>query len=384
MRTKIVSLKIIVVICLVLLSCINEDDKRVNNGFSIKGKVVGMKSGVVSINQKNYKVKNGTFKLEGELGVPEMFRVIINDGHFVSFFAENSVIDITIYLNEIESDTNQPRIEVSGSDTHEEFERINYLIKSTPEAKRLKELYDYGLTLNRGTKAYKENYMAMVSAREAKRKVQTTFITEYALDNPESVVAAMWMQFQKNEVDQSFKVYEQIVNGFEKTLVSRSTYFKPLKDELESLRNVTIGSVAPDFTLKTNLGEDFTLSSLRNKKVVLVDFWASWCLPCRESFPHLKSVYNKYKDSGFEIVAITNDTNHTAWKKAISEDQTNWIHVADIFPPRGSEVMTAKVITAYSAPYLPSTYLLDQNGIIVAKNLKTEKLSEKLKAIFGF
>lgn len=366
-----------------LYSCKNDNNEFAGKGYSINGKIIGLDSGVININQEECTVENGRFSLMGKLEAPTMFQVRIKEV-YTTYFVENSKIEVTINLNDIDETTRQPKTIVKGSETHDEYVEVTQIIRNTPESKKLQELFNLGQTLEKGSEAYKKNYEAISNAREANRKVQSAFVTNYALKNPESVVAALWMQYQKNEVDQTFEEYEQIVNGFENTIVAKTKYFKSLKDELEALKRVAVGNKAPDFTLKTSEDEDFTLSSLRGDKIVLVDFWASWCLPCRKSYPHLKEVYKKYKNKGFEIVAVTNDSNHDAWKKAILEDETKWIQVADIFPPRGSEVMTAKVITAYAAPFLPSTYLLDKNGVILAKNLHADELDLKLEEIFGF
>ena len=122
----------------------------------------------------------------------------------------------------------------------------------------------------------------------------------------------------------------------------------------------------------------FSSEVLENKKPVLVDFWASWCGPCRASIPHLKELYAKYKQKGFEIVGVTNDTDHAAWKKAIEDDKSMWIHVADIFPEKGGR---AEVVSKYAAHYLPTLYLIDKEGRMIGKVEHTE-LDTKLEELF--
>ncbi len=113
----------------------------------------------------------------------------------------------------------------------------------------------------------------------------------------------------------------------------------------------------------------------------MVDFWASWCKPCRASFPHMKELYKKYHAKGFEILGVTNDSNHKAWKKAIKNDEIPWLNVADEFPVNSAP---ARVISEYGMDYLPSTVLIDKDGIIIAKLLHGNELDQKLKEIFGF
>ncbi|MDQ2178438.1 TlpA disulfide reductase family protein [Marinifilum sp. D714] len=152
-------------------------------------------------------------------------------------------------------------------------------------------------------------------------------------------------------------------------------------NDIRIKESIQPGKPAPDFTLKTPEGEDLSLIDLRGK-IVLVDFWASWCKPCRASFPHMKELYGKYHAKGFEILGVTNDSNHKAWKKAIKDDELPWLNVADEFPTEGP-VRTAKVITSYGMDYLPSTVLIDKQGIIIAKLLHGEELDKKLEELFG-
>jgi peroxiredoxin len=154
---------------------------------------------------------------------------------------------------------------------------------------------------------------------------------------------------------------------------------KVMKD-IAIKESIQPGKVAPDFTLKTPEGKDLSLTDLRGQ-IVLVDFWASWCKPCRASFPHMKDLYKKYHKKGFEILGITNDTNHKAWKKAIKDDGIPWLNVADEFPIKHSP---AKVISEYGMDYLPSTVLIDKEGVIIAKLLHGDELDHKLEEIFGF
>lgn len=149
---------------------------------------------------------------------------------------------------------------------------------------------------------------------------------------------------------------------------------------IQAKERIQPGKEAPDFNLKTPEGKEFSLSDLKGK-YVLVDFWASWCKPCRMSFPHMKELYAKYQTKGFEILGVTNDNNHKAWIKAINDDEIPWINVADEFP---GKYTPARVISDYGMDFLPSTVLIDPNGIIIAKLLHGHELDDKLQEIFGF
>lgn len=160
--------------------------------------------------------------------------------------------------------------------------------------------------------------------------------------------------------------------------VQKAYYAQSVKEEIAAQKSVAPGQVAPDFTLKAFDGSKFTLSSLRGKYVV-VDFWASWCAPCRAAVPELKEMYAKYKAKGFEMVGVTNDSREKDWIKAVNDDQTPWIHVIDEFP---IERKPAKVATLYAIPFLPTYFLIAPDGKIVGRLDKSE-LKAKLKEIYG-
>ncbi len=133
------------------------------------------------------------------------------------------------------------------------------------------------------------------------------------------------------------------------------------------------GTVAPDISLYNTKGELVTLSSLKGK-VVLLDFWASWCGPCRQNNKMLKEVYAKYSTKGFEIYSVSIDGNPRAWERAIQQDNTTWLHVIDPSAAKGNELTQI-----WNLRFIPSTFLLDKEGKIVAKGLSENELEKRLE-----
>jgi len=149
---------------------------------------------------------------------------------------------------------------------------------------------------------------------------------------------------------------------------------KKQMEELSAAR-LANGIEAPEIALPSPSGDTIALSSLRGK-IVLLDFWASWCAPCRHENPNLVRNYQKYKDKGFEIYQVSLDRTKSAWLKGIEDDKLEWIHVSDL------QYYNSIVVAVYNIQGIPVNYLLDKDGKIMANNLRGEQLSRKLEEIF--
>lgn len=150
---------------------------------------------------------------------------------------------------------------------------------------------------------------------------------------------------------------------------------KKLFESMSSARLGT-GSLAPEIALPNPDGDTILLSSLRGS-YVLLDFWASWCAPCRVENPNLVKVYQKYHDKGFEIYQVSLDKTRNAWLKGIKDDGLHWIHVSDV------KFWNSVVVPVYNIQGIPMSYLLDKEGRIIAQNLRGGMLEQKLKTIFN-
>ncbi|WP_409286226.1 redoxin domain-containing protein [Pontibacter sp. G13] len=136
------------------------------------------------------------------------------------------------------------------------------------------------------------------------------------------------------------------------------------------------GQPAPDINLPTPDGANLSLSSLKGK-VVLVDFWAAWCKPCRRENPNVVRIYNKYKDKGFEILGVSLDRTKDAWLKAIADDGLTWPQVSDL------KFWQSEAAQTYGVSSIPYTVLVDRDGTIIAERLRGPSLEAKLAEIFG-
>lgn len=184
--------------------------------------------------------------------------------------------------------------------------------------------------------------------------------------------------------DYDMAAYEQAYNKLSDTY--KNTYLaKYIASRISGAKATEIGAKAIGFTKMDNYGQPFTLASLKGK-YVLLDFWGSWCGPCRASHPHLKEIYSKYKDKGFEIVGIAEEKSDDlevakkSWLGAIQSDGMSWIQVLNNYNKKDSDM-----VMAYGIDGFPTKILLDKDGKVLFKIVGNggDELDQKLKSVFG-
>jgi thiol-disulfide isomerase/thioredoxin len=156
--------------------------------------------------------------------------------------------------------------------------------------------------------------------------------------------------------------------------VRKTTQGKIFDRYLDALENSSVGKKAPGITQFDVAGEPYSLQDLKGK-YVLVDFWASWCPPCREENPRLVAIYQDFKDKNFEILGVSFDKDINAWKKAIADDKLTWKHISDL------QHWNNGAAGVYGIKAIPQNILVNPEGIIVARNLHGDDLRKKLEGI---
>ncbi len=152
--------------------------------------------------------------------------------------------------------------------------------------------------------------------------------------------------------------------------------YENLDAHMEKLGKTRVGEVAPDFTMKDTAGNDVSLSDLRGNHV-LIDFWASWCSPCRRANPHVVEIYKEFSPKGFEILGVSFDNNKEAWIQAIHDDNLTWYHVSDL---KGWQNAVGQ---KYGIRSIPHTILIDPEGKIIMNQFTHEELREKMEEIYN-
>jgi peroxiredoxin len=196
---------------------------------------------------------------------------------------------------------------------------------------------------------------------------------EIMLNHPDYSFTAFtaYYQFQLYNIQDDTLSF--IMNNFTAS-VKKSAYYKHLDKLYNTLKKVSISQPAPNFKIPDVAGNLVGLEDFRGK-YVLIDFWASWCAPCRASNPALVEVYNTFKDKNFTIVGISIDRKKDRWLKAINTDKLPWTNLSNL---KGWD----EVSTIYGVKAIPQNFLLDPDGIIIDKNIEPDILIEKLNKIF--
>ena len=198
-------------------------------------------------------------------------------------------------------------------------------------------------------------------------------LASFASENSTSIAALV--AIQQLNIDENFEVFDKVVNDLKPSMANHF-FYESIAQMVESKRKLAVGATAPDLEFPNPQGELIAISDFRGK-YVLLDFWASWCKPCRMENPNVVKMYNKYNSKGFEIVGISLDQKQQAWISAISQDNLTWPQMSDL---GGWQAQPAQV---YGVRSIPATFLLDPEGKIIAKNLRGPALESKLEELFG-
>jgi peroxiredoxin len=260
-------------------------------------------------------------------------------------------------------------IQVEGSAAHTEFVKLNNQAK--PFNERMEPLYtkysEYGKVKDKANQTKVEDEIDAIDS-EMREKVYG----EYAKNNPSSPLALYALQQYAGWEINPDKVEPLFV------ALSEENHNYPsaaeFKENIEIARKTGIGRLAMDFTQNDTLGSPVMLSSFKGR-YVLVDFWASWCGPCRAENPNVVKVFNKYKDRNFHIIGVSLDRpgQKERWMKAIHDDKLEWTQVSDL------KFWDNEVAKQYGIKAIPQNLLLDPDGKIIAKNLRGEELDQKLE-----
>ncbi len=339
--------------------------------FTINGTIEGADEGQVILQYRgdgawvpvdSTEIVSGEFTLAGSVDQPNMYYLsVVGSRSSMSFFLDNSNVTIHTYVDSMYSGT------VTGSAIQDEF--VSYqdgLSEISAELDQYNE--PYAVAMEAEDQETIDKIMVEVNINFDKQK---KYQFDFVRDNPKSVIAAYVLSTLSSQIEDVVE-FEALVDNFDEALADNS-FLLVTKERLVLAKKTAVGQSAIEFTQDDPEGNPVKLSSLRGN-YLLVDFWASWCGPCRSENPNVVAAYNKYHEKGFDILGVSFDQpgQKEAWLQAIEDDGLTWHHVSDL------QGWGNAAGALYGIRSIPASLLLDPDGVIIAKNLRGKDLTDKL------
>lgn len=301
----------------------------------------------------------------GRLANPEMIYLRVGDSRkMINLYGENSDISVRVNIDSLD------QAEVTGSSVHDDLMAFKKYMKLFDEqSAKLNQEYKMA-----NARSDTDRSNEILIEYEDLRKEQVNAIKKFVKDRSQSYISPFIIQ-RYLAYDMDYPELKELLLGLD-SAVHDSEDFQSLSERMETLETVAIGKPAVDFALNDTTGNPIAISSFRGK-FLLIDFWASWCGPCRKENPNVVKLYNDYNDKGFEIIGVSFDDSRERWVDAIQNDGLTWPHVSDL------KGWSSKAGKLYAINSIPATVLLDRNGTIVAKNLRGEELRKKLEELYA-
>ncbi len=310
--------------------------------------------------------KKGNFTLKGgAIEYPQMVQLVAgNTRKRTSFYIENSEITVKGSIDSLF------KAVFSGSKTESQYDTLLKANKIMSDK--------YGKIVNKYQTASQSGDVAkqailekqLDSIQNGMIDLQKTFIHKH----PGSYVTPSLLVSLSYTMDADD--IEKMVNGLD-TAIAALPPIKDLKERVKVMKTVAVGQKAPDFTLNDVNDKPLPLSSKIGSKLLLIDFWASWCNPCRQENPNVVKVYNQFHKKGLDIFSVSLDQKKEPWLKAIADDKLTWTHVSDL------QYWNSAAAKLYSVTSIPANFLLDETGKIIGRNLRGEDLYNKVNEVLG-
>jgi peroxiredoxin len=342
---------------------------QTQNGFVINGNVSGLSDGkvqIVAMSEDHAVIasdsaKNGVFTLKGSVTEPSLYYLVLSNEQPQYIYLENNPITITGSKADIKN------LKIEGSQSHTDFVEFNKIFNPL-----IAELNGFAALIQKESDdKKKEELFTKYDSVVAKVNDE---VGNFVAAKKSSFVSAFLLSVSA-QVLADAAVLEQRFNMLSDE-VKNSEIGKGLANNISYFKIGAVGTDELDFTQNDVDGKPVKLSSFKGK-YVLLDFWASWCKPCRMENPNVVKTYKKFKDKNFTILSVSLDQSKDAWVKAIKSDNLTWNHVSDL------QQWNNAAAQLYHVQSIPGNFLIDPNGKIVARDLRGQDLEKKLCELLG-
>jgi peroxiredoxin len=369
-----------ILMILLLLSSCNKEVKK-TDGYVINGTAKGIYNGIRvylntadergnQISQDTAVVMDETFKFEGKIESPEVWFLSINNVNgFIPIMVENETIEVVIDKNDLNAS------KITGTKSNEALNEYNDGFNKLMD-KRNDLNKRFGASMNSTDSIVKAKLSAEYENINHEISNYPYTFLETNNDNYFSLsIVENILKTNPTDVEPVHKAFSNLDNELKNSLSGKniSNKINALKIQNERLTMLNIGKEAPNFSAPNPDGKQLSLNEIKGKATI-IDFWASWCGPCRRENPNVVKVYDKYHDKGLEIISVSLDKpgQKEKWLKAIEDDKLTWHHVSNL------QYFQDPVAQQYNIQSIPATYILDADGKIVAKSLRGQALEDKI------
>ena len=324
--------------------------------------------GIVAVDSA--KVVKGAFAIKGSATEPAVNFIQVKgiEGK-IAFILDEGTINVTIYKDSIAKST------IGGTADNESLQKFNTFSQSVQQ--KMTDFQTANMEKMQAAQASQDNatIQKLMDEFGVLQNELIVYTSTYPEKNPNSFLSVLLLDnmFNQPEVDlQKIKtVYGSLAAKLQKTKPGMA-----IKAKIENFKEISVGNVAPDFSGPTPDGKTLSLKQAMGR-LTIIDFWASWCGPCRKENPSVVALYNEFHTKGLNIIGVSLDKDAAKWKEAIAKDGLTWSHVSNL------QFWNDPIAVLYNIKSIPATYIIDEKGVIIATNLRGEELRAKIASILN-
>jgi len=308
----------------------------------------------------------GNFELAPDIDKLGFYRIFVSNNNFFNFITEPAeTLKVTADVSDLEGS-----YMMTGSEESDKLQEFNNLMNGFVGQMDSLQMEMKNAQAGQDMQKAQQVYSAQMILNEEAMGKSKAFVNE----NPDKL--ASLSAIQRFDPEKELELYEMVLKGL-KDKIGDSELYMEFYNRVEVAKQLMPGSVFPDMISKTPAGEDLKLSESLGEKYTLVDFWASWCKPCRAENPAVVTAYNNHNKKGFEIYGVSLDKEKESWIQAIKVDNLPWAQVSDLLFWQSPSALQ------YNIRSIPANFLIDADMKIVAKNLRGAELDSKLAELLG-